>query len=81
LLDLQDPQRVIGQLEQPMLTPAPNEREGYVPNVVYTCGGLVHAGHLIVPYGFSDMGIASAKVPIDDLLAKLEDGAAGQPVR
>ena len=60
-----------------MLTPTPNEREGYVPNVVYTCGGLVHAGHLILPYGFSDVGIAVAKVPIDDLLSQLEDGAAG----
>jgi predicted GH43/DUF377 family glycosyl hydrolase len=76
LLDLHDPQRVIGQFEQPMLTPAPNEREGYVPNVVYTCGGLVHAGQLILPYGFSDMGLGIAKVPIDDLLAKLEDGPA-----
>jgi predicted GH43/DUF377 family glycosyl hydrolase len=77
LLDLQDPQRVIGQLEEPLRSPAADEREGYVPNVVYTCGALVHAGQLILPYGFSDMGIAIAKVPIDDLLTKLEDGAAG----
>ena len=77
LLDLEDPRRVIGQLTQPLLAPVADEREGYVPNVVYTCGGIVHAGQLILPYGFSDVGIAIARTPIDDLLSRLEDGSAG----
>jgi len=77
LLDLEDPRRIIGQLAEPLLTPAPDEREGYVPNVVYTCGGIVHEGQLILPYGFSDVGITIATTPIDDLLSRLRDGSAG----
>ena len=77
LLDLEDPQRIIGRLAEPLLAPAPDEREGYVPNVVYTCGGIVHEGQLILPYGFSDVGIAIATTPIDDLVSRLQDGSAG----
>jgi predicted GH43/DUF377 family glycosyl hydrolase len=77
LLDLEDPRRIIGQLAEPLLTPAPDEREGYVPNVVYTCGGIAHNGQLILPYGFSDTGIAIATTPIDDLVSRLRDGFAG----
>ena len=77
LLDLEDPQRIIGQLAEPLLDPAADEREGYVPNVVYTCGGIVHNGQLILPYGFSDVGIAIATTPIDDLVSRLRDGFAG----
>ncbi len=77
LLDLEDPQRIIGQLAEPLLAPAPDEREGYVPNVVYTCGGIVHNGQLILPYGFSDVGIAIATTPIDNLISRLRDGSAG----
>ena len=76
LLDLEDPQRIIGQLAEPLLVPAPDEREGYVPNVVYTCGGIVHEGQLILPYGFSDVGIAIATTPIDELVSRLRDGSA-----
>ena len=57
--------------------PAPDEREGYVPNVVYTCGGMLHNKQLILPYGFSDVGIRIAAVPIDDLLAQLRNQAEG----
>jgi predicted GH43/DUF377 family glycosyl hydrolase len=71
LLDLEDPQRVIGQLVEPLLTPEPDERDGYVPNVAYTCGGLVHDGQLILPYGFSDVGIGIATISLDDLLSRL----------
>lgn len=71
LLDLQDPRRVIGSLPKPLLEPDESEREGYVPNVVYTCGALVHAEHLIIPYGFSDAGIAVAQVPMSELLEAL----------
>ena len=75
LLDLENPQRIIGQLAEPLLSPAADEREGYVPNVVYTCGGIVHEGQLILPYGFSDVGIAIATTPIDELVSRLLDGS------
>jgi len=71
LLDLEDPQRVIGYLKQPLLEPNESEREGYVPNVLYTCGCIVHAGQLIIPYGFSDAGVGIAQLPLDALLETL----------
>jgi predicted GH43/DUF377 family glycosyl hydrolase len=77
LLDLDDPRRVIGELPGPLLAPETDEREGYVPNVVYTCGGLVHNGQLILPYGFSDVGIRIATVPLDELLARLQNQVDG----
>lgn len=71
LLDLKDPSRVIGQLEQPLMEPEEDERAGYVPNVVYSCGGLVHNGILIIPYGISDAATGFASVELDALLARL----------
>jgi predicted GH43/DUF377 family glycosyl hydrolase len=71
LLDLQDPSRVIGQLNEPLISPHGNEREGYVPNVVYTCGALVHRGRLILPYGLSDTGATVVTMELDELLAGL----------
>jgi len=71
LLDLADPRRVIGHLPEPFIEPDENEREGYVPNVVYTCGAIAHGDRLIVPYGFSDVGIALAHLPLADLLEAL----------
>jgi predicted GH43/DUF377 family glycosyl hydrolase len=71
LLDLADPGRVIGHLTQPLLEPDESEREGYVPNVVYTCGAIVHAGQLIIPYGYADSGIAVAQVSLAHLLDEL----------
>jgi predicted GH43/DUF377 family glycosyl hydrolase len=71
LLDLDDPTKVIGHLDEPLLQPEPDEREGYVPNVVYSCGSLIHAGNLVLPYGFADVGAGMATIPIDDLLAQL----------
>jgi len=68
LLDLEDPRRVKGHLATPLIEPDDEEREGYVPNVVYTCGAIVHADELIVPYGFSDSGVAIARMPLADLL-------------
>lgn len=68
LLDHDDPSRVIGRLREPLLGPAPDEREGYVPNVVYSCGALVHAGHLVLPYAVSDTASRFAVVPLADLL-------------
>jgi predicted GH43/DUF377 family glycosyl hydrolase len=74
LLDLADPRQVIGHLAKPLIEPDEQEREGYVPNVVYTCGAIVHAGRLIVPYGFSDAGIAIARLSLSDLLGALLSG-------
>ena len=71
LLDLNDPARVIGRLRRPLLEPAADERDGYVPNVVYSCGAITHGGRLILPYGFSDVGARIATVPLDDLLSAL----------
>lgn len=71
LLDLDDPTRLLGALSEPLLTPADDEREGYVPNVVYSCGAMVHGPHLVMPYGCSDSSIRFARVPVSDLLAQL----------
>jgi predicted GH43/DUF377 family glycosyl hydrolase len=71
LLDLDDPTRIIGRLRQPLLSPAPDEQDGYVPNVVYTCGALVHAETLVLPYGIGDAAIGVATVPLPNLLDAL----------
>jgi predicted GH43/DUF377 family glycosyl hydrolase len=71
LLDLDDPSRVLGRLREPLLAPEGEEREGYVPNVVYSCGSLLHGGRLILPYAMSDRVTAVASVALDDLLAAL----------
>ena len=68
LLDLHDPTRVIGRLERPLLEPQANEREGYVPNVVYTCGALIHGRELVLPYAMSDTASSIATVDLDELL-------------
>ena len=71
LLDLNDPTRVIGHLDEPLLSPEADEREGYVPNVVYSCGSMIHADHLVLPYGYADVGAGVATIPLDRLLAQL----------
>ncbi len=71
LLDLEDPTRILAELPQPLLSPAVDERDGYVPNVVYSCGALVHADTLVLPYGISDAAIGIATVPLPELLAAL----------
>jgi predicted GH43/DUF377 family glycosyl hydrolase len=68
LLDLEDPAHVIGRLTEPLLAPNENEREGYVPNVVYSCGGVIHNGELIIPYAMSDYASTFATVRVDELL-------------
>jgi predicted GH43/DUF377 family glycosyl hydrolase len=72
LLDLDDPARVIGRLHEPLLSPDENERAGYVPNVVYSCGALVHAGLLVIPYSMSDYATTFATVPLADVLAAMK---------
>jgi predicted GH43/DUF377 family glycosyl hydrolase len=76
LLDLDDPTRVVGELRQPLLAPHPDEQDGYVPNVVYSCGALVHAGTLVVPYGISDAAIGVATIPLRAVLDSFESPAA-----
>jgi predicted GH43/DUF377 family glycosyl hydrolase len=71
LLDLDDPSRVIASLSEPLLVPNADERDGYVPNVVYSCGALLHDDRLIVPYAVSDSHTSIATVSLPELLARL----------
>jgi predicted GH43/DUF377 family glycosyl hydrolase len=73
LLDTRDPLRVIGHLDEPLLEPNEAERDGYVPNVVYSCGSMIHGDRLVIPYGFSDVGAGMATVPLNDLLTRLTE--------
>jgi predicted GH43/DUF377 family glycosyl hydrolase len=76
LLKLDDPEVEIGRLKEPLLIPNSDEREGYVPNVLYSCGSILHNDKLIIPYGISDSSTGFAEVDLRDLLNKLkEDGA------
>ncbi len=72
LLDLEDPTKVLARLREPLLKPNAAEREGYVPNVVYTCGFLLHQGQLIIPYGLADHSTGFATVPLSEVLAAME---------
>ena len=72
LLDLDNPSKVIGRLREPLLKPILSEWEGNVPNVVYSCGGLLHDGELFIPYGVSDFATRFATVPLDEVLAAMK---------
>jgi predicted GH43/DUF377 family glycosyl hydrolase len=72
LLDLDDPTKVIGKLNKPLLYPNAEEREGYVPNVVYSCGQLLHNGHLVIPYAMSDHASTYATVAVKDLISTMK---------
>ena len=63
---------MIGRLREPLLAPEGGGREGYVPNVVYSCGSLIHGGNLILPYAMSDRASTLVSVPLDGLLAALQ---------
>jgi predicted GH43/DUF377 family glycosyl hydrolase len=71
LLDLHDPSKVLAELREPLLQSVGSEREGYVPNVVYTCGALVHRGRLILPYGQNDTATTIVTISLEELLAAL----------
>jgi predicted GH43/DUF377 family glycosyl hydrolase len=75
LLDLDEPQRVIGALREPLLTPQEDEREGYVPNVLYSCGALLHEDQLLLPFGASDSSVRFAFVKLPELLDRLTGGS------
>ena len=74
LLDIDDPSKEIGRLKDPLIMPNPDEREGYVPNVVYSCGSIIHNGELIIPYGHSDHSSGFASVNLKTLLDRLKSG-------
>jgi len=69
LLDIDDPSRVIARLTKPLLSPYEQEREGYVPNVVYSCGALIHNNDLFVPYAMSDISSGMASVNVQELIS------------
>jgi len=71
LLDLDNPARIVAQLPRPLLLPDAEEQDGYVPNVVYSCGSIVHAGNLFIPYGIADQSISYATVPMAALVDAL----------
>ncbi len=71
LLQLDDPSIVIARLHEPLITPNEVEREGYVPNVVYTCGAIVHQNHLIIPYAMSDYATTFATIEVAELLSSM----------
>ncbi|WP_010219875.1 glycoside hydrolase family 130 protein [Sphingomonas sp. PAMC 26621] len=71
LLDRDDPSRVLARTPEPILSPSPEERDGYVPNVVYSCGAMVHDRELLIPYGVADSFTAFATARVDDFLAAM----------
>lgn len=73
LLDKKDPSKVIARSHEPLVRPGPTEREGYVPNVVYTCGALRHRDQIILPYAVSDTFSNFAAMRIDDLMQVFAD--------
>ena len=74
LLDLKDPEKEIGRLKLPLLSPNEKEREGYVPNVVYSCGSIIHNEFLIIPYAMSDHASTYATINLQELLTALKAG-------
>jgi predicted GH43/DUF377 family glycosyl hydrolase len=71
LLDLEDPDRVIGRLHRPLLEPNWEDRDGYVPNVVYSCGAMIHDDTLVLPYGIADREVGIGLVDVDELLGAM----------
>ena len=71
LLDKRDPSRVLARSSEPLLRPEPSEREGYVPNVVYTCGAMTHNDQLILPYAVSDTYSNFATIQISALMRSM----------
>jgi predicted GH43/DUF377 family glycosyl hydrolase len=73
LYELDNPEKEIGRLKSPLLAPNNEEREGYVPNVVYSCGSIIHNGNLIIPYGMSDCASTYASINLNELLNELKN--------
>lgn len=73
LLDLEDPSKIIGQTQEPLLVPTADESSGYVPNVVYSCGGMIHNDLVVIPYAMSDRATSFATVELLPLLKAMKD--------
>lgn len=73
LFDLDNPEKEIGRLKSPLLMPNAEEREGYVPNVVYSCGSIIHNNNLIIPYAVSDYASTYATANLKELLSELKN--------
>jgi predicted GH43/DUF377 family glycosyl hydrolase len=73
LLDKDDPTKELGRLKEPLLIPNKEEREGYVPNVVYSCGAMIHNDEVIIPYAMSDYASSFIRVPLEQLLDQIVD--------
>jgi predicted GH43/DUF377 family glycosyl hydrolase len=80
LFDLQNPEKEIGRLKSPLLVPNNREREGYVPNVVYSCGSIIHNNDLIIPYAVSDFASTYATVNLRELLNELKNSNQGPAI-
>ena len=73
LFELDNPEKEIGRLSTPLISPNEVEREGYVPNVVYSCGSIIHNDSLIIPYAMSDYSSTYATVNLKELLEVLKN--------
>jgi predicted GH43/DUF377 family glycosyl hydrolase len=73
LLDLEQPHRVLARTIEPILFPDDDLRDGYVPNVVYSCGGIAHGDHLILPFGIADQRISIARFSITGLIDAMQE--------
>ena len=75
LLDLNDPSRMIGRLDEPILVPTDGEREGYVPNVVYSCGAMIHNDELIIPFAIADQRTSVATISVPEVLSLMNQSS------
>jgi len=73
LYDLDNPEKEIGRLKTPLMMPNNEEREGYVPNVIYSCGSMIHNHDLIIPYAMSDYASTFACINLGELLNELKN--------
>ncbi len=73
LLDKENPSKIVAKLRQPLISPNTTEREGYVPNVVYSCGGIVYRDRLFIPYAMSDYASGIASITVNKLLSNMID--------
>ncbi|MGY6501171.1 MAG: glycoside hydrolase family 130 protein [Acidimicrobiales bacterium] len=78
LLDLDEPHRVLRRLRRPLLRPLASEQDGYVPNVVYSCGAMLSGGDVVLPYGIGDASIGFAAVDLDDLVGAMEPASRSE---
>lgn len=76
LLDKDEPSKILARLPEPLIRPLPHEREGYVPNVVYSCGAMIYRGHLVLPYATSDWYTSFSVISISELLEAMQSPSA-----